>query len=200
MYDALMVIAHPDDDALFGGVFQKATKWLKWGIVCCCGQSAVRKKELLEWQQSLGVYSDDIYFLDFYADPNDWLQLQDKGIEQCSIDYKQVARKLGGLNIEAKLCLTHNEVGERSVIPQGHPHHKCIHKAVMESHMADKIYVFGWGLENYYHNTKGYNLVIEVNSFVEEAKSIYKSQARSIGNVHNILDCCRRGIYRCSRS
>jgi len=187
-YDGLMVVAHQDDDALFGGVFQKSTPWMHWGVVCCTTDgNDERDEEMKRWQASLGVRSEDVHFLGMYVTNEDWMALE-RGIDQCTLDQTELAYRLKSLGVKGKVCLTHNPLGERSVLPKGHPHHKCVNRAVKAVDIYECLFVFGWEMESVH-------LAMRVKEYVEDARLIYRSQERPIQNIHNLLKCCKIGVY-----
>ncbi|MGH0028766.1 MAG: PIG-L deacetylase family protein [Myxococcota bacterium] len=116
---ALLLVAHPDDDAIFAGALQRRLSGHTWSVVCLTGGAgAPRGRELLRWQASLGTPARRIHFLGETDDPRD---LRDG---TCSIPLARVCRRIAGLGLAPDVVVTHNAAGE-----YGHPHHVLAHRA-----------------------------------------------------------------------
>jgi len=158
--DILMVISHPDDDAVFAGELQKRWNFLNWYVVCVTwNKDSERGKELISWQTSMSTYPENIYFLDFEDDPNDVRQ----GIS--SIDISEIEMRLKKLLLEPKLVVTHNDKGE-----YGHPHHITTHKAVLNVYKDKRKLFFGYGRDFY-------DILLHRFDKSEAIRRIYGSQA-----------------------
>jgi len=174
--DAVMIVAHPDDDGLFGGAIQLAFNSLNWGVVCLTNNASNhRGHELISWQRYLGTKVENIRFLDFPDDATDIKR------GESSFTVEQVTSAIASLCLKAKLIITHNHVGE-----YGHPHHKSVHKAVVS--LFQDLIVFGDGIENC-------DLQIKVPCFVEELSRHYSSQKDVIKIFHERSNCCQVGRY-----
>ncbi len=131
-YNKLMIVAHPDDEMLWGGAHL-----LDGGYYVVCltrGYDKVRKaefEEMLELTGNNGIilsYPDKVF-----TRRDDWYMVMDK----IKKDLDQI--------IEAKdweLIVTHNEAGE-----YGHKQHKKTNKIVtqicMEDNYKDRLFYFG---------------------------------------------------------
>lgn len=174
--DALMIVAHPDDDGLFGGALQKRLAFLNWGIICLTYDlEHVRGQELLAWQTSLGTQPENIYFLNFSDDPADFEQ------GKSSFSVEMIKNELKPLQVRAKMVVTHNAQGE-----YGHPHHIDLQTAVTAIY-PNSIF-FGTG-------TDPANVTITVDDFSSELRSYYPSQSQVINETHERYGCCQVAGY-----
>jgi LmbE family N-acetylglucosaminyl deacetylase len=153
--DILMVIAHPDDDAIFAYFLQQQFHCFKWHIVCCTyNENSNRGKELLQWQS---IFDSTVIFLDL---PD----CAEEEVEKSPFQVTDLTTKLINLDYNPKLIITHNSIGE-----YGHAQHIIVNKAVSSLYSNIKIIFFGYGLKNA-------NMIITKDSKKERFKSIYKSQ------------------------
>jgi LmbE family N-acetylglucosaminyl deacetylase len=129
----LMIIAHPDDESLWGGVHLLKDNYF---VVCVtCGVSEERK---LEFEEAM-KYTDDKYISLNYPDKtngerNNWIKYYDdiKYDLEGIINYKDWDK-----------IVTHNPDGE-----YGHIHHMLVSKIVSNNVDKDKLYYFN----KYYNN------------------------------------------------
>ena len=177
-FDYLHIIAHPDDDAIFGGVFQKTFDFCKWGIVCLTyNKEHERGKELINWQQHLNIYPGAIFFLDF---PDNPLDLENN---KCSFKKTDVALALKRLNLKCNFILTHNQYGE-----YGHPHHMMVNECVKEVYSNIKIIEYAFGSKNYTQE-------LSVACQYELALNSYKSQSEIIQYYHKTYNSFTKSRY-----
>lgn len=176
--NAAMIIAHPDDDALFGGPFQRAHRWMNWHVVCVTHDAADgRGRELIEWQAQNGCQRVD--FLKFHDEPADL----SNGTSSFGPD--EVAVRLHQLELKTDLILTHNEVGE-----YGHPHHVAVGQAVRSLYAGSvPILEFGYSLTET-------DFQIVVPDFHELALQCYRSQAECILYYYSRDRLCVSANYR----
>lgn len=176
-YDRLMIVAHPDDEMLWGGAELLENNYL---VLCITrGYDNVRRSEfeaVMEATGSKGIilsYPDKIY-----NKRSDWRFCSDditKDIRTV-INYKQWDR-----------VVTHNENGE-----YGHIHHKNTHRLVMELYRADasnfgELYVFG----TYYKKSAipdgldrlSDSMVEKIN----EINKLYRSQEGTITKLGHMI-------------
>ena len=179
MTRALMIIAHPDDDALFGGPFQRAHREMEWEIVCTTYHAAhQRGRELARWQALNGCR--DLAFLDLPDDPGDY----EGGVS--SFTEADVLARLGPLDLRADLCLTHNGRGE-----YGHPHHVVVGAAARRWAMAAGVLVLEFGFD-----LAEVDFYVEVPDFFEAAAACFASQAHLLRIHHEEDGLCRTAGYR----
>lgn len=133
--DKLMIVAHPDDDAIFGGAHLLEGGWL---VVCVTnGRNDTRAKEFREAIGKTGnlplilEYPDKVNFL-----RDDWDSVRD-GI-------REDLRRLIALKDWA-MIVTHNEKGE-----YGHQHHKMTHTLTAEAYAAAECSSPLWNFGTYY--------------------------------------------------
>jgi LmbE family N-acetylglucosaminyl deacetylase len=177
-YDFLMIVAHPDDDALFGGPIQKSFPHHHWAVVCVThNRDNFRGRELIHWQRSLGTHTDDIFLLDFPDDPEDFRR------DKSSFTPEQVADAVAALNITATTYVSHNAIGE-----YGHIHHRTVHQAVCLLKPKHWI-MFGHYLENP-------AMQFTVPDYVDDAAKAFQSQADIVRHYHDQIDACHVGVYQ----
>lgn len=149
----LMIVAHPDDETIFGG--GELLKEMGWKVVCVTrgdgdnNNSEIRKEEFKKVMSYVGA---EYLFLDYTDDLN-----------EVKYDESSVKKDLERIISEKEydIILTHNAEGE-----YGHVIHKSIHNIV------DKI-----NPKNLYFFNK-FKTKLEQNSYKEKMKllSFYKSQ------------------------
>lgn len=162
----LMIVAHPDDETIWGGSRLIEDDYL---VVCItCGNNKIRSKELKKAMQ----ISNNPYIMLGYPDTvkgvrSDWKK-----------EYDQIKKDLRKI-INYKnwdLIVTHNPEGE-----YGHEHHKMTNEIVTElCSDKDKLYYFG----KYYRPSimkRVKNNLKKIDSKVLETKlemiKVYKSQS-----------------------
>ena len=124
MTKAVLIIAHPDDDAAFACRLQMAMPFI-WRVVCVhTDMDSDRYADLCKWQRFIG------------GDPNPVALGIPEGED---FDAKLLVNHLAG----ASLVVSHNAVGE-----YGHPDHKRIHHKVKSILGNRQFWTFGYGLPN----------------------------------------------------
>lgn len=171
----IMIVAHPDDETIWGGDHLIEEDYL---VVCVtCGTNKVRDNEI---KKALSISDDELIKLGYPDNPggivNDWSEYKESIEEDLSLiitmkNYDKI--------------VTHNQEGE-----YGHIHHKMINNIVtkisVNNALNDKLYFFAkyykkenidvninlmFPIKNYY--TKMYKMVkvYKSQSFIENAFS-----------------------------
>lgn len=172
----VIIVAHPDDDAIFAGPYQLASRWIDWQVVCVTHQAGdERGRELVDWQARAG---GTVHFLGMADDPAD-LKRKVSGFSE-----DEVRLRLEALDFDPELVLTHDPGGE-----YGHPHHVTVSRAVLGMYPGVPKITFA-------HYLKTPDFKIEVPDFAKQAMEAYPSQRKVIRHFHRKLKCCRIGRYR----
>lgn len=160
----LMIVAHPDDETIWGGYHLLKDDYL---VVCItCGDNKIRVNEIKE---ALKYSNDKLIMLNFpdkiLGKRSDWNEEKE--------EIKQDIKKI----IEYKkwnLIVTHNPEGE-----YGHEHHKMTSKIVTNLYDGDNLYYFGK-----YYSKKNIEKIekenkINENELINKNKmlKVYKSQS-----------------------
>jgi len=117
----LMIVAHPDDESLFGGA-QLITE-SNWKVICVTnGDNPIRRAEF----ESVMYVTNSRYEIWDYHDEYH-VPLEEKQIIE---DLKRVINEESWGKI-----VTHNQNGD-----YGHPHHKQVYNMVQQ--LVDKFFVF----------------------------------------------------------
>lgn len=173
----IMIVAHPDDELLWGGSQLISEKYL---VVCVtCGVDKKRETEFIDVMNKLDAPYINLSYPDLTNGKKDnWSNSYDlikKDIDEI-IKYKKMDR-----------VVTHNPDGE-----YGHIHHKLVSKIVTEVASKENLYYFN----KYYsdqelkklENNKCLNIIDE-SSFKRKLKllELYYSQSDIINNhISNI--------------
>lgn len=123
-FDKLMVVAHPDDEIIFGGA--QLVKEYGWKVVC-----ATNLKEPIRSAEFFGVMKKSacLYEMWDYLDRSDVIFPQEK----LEADLRRVLSERC-----YKTIVTHAANGE-----YGHPHHIQLHQTIAS--LTNDFYVFGVG-------------------------------------------------------
>lgn len=171
--EKIMIVAHPDDESIFGGNALLHDKYL---VVCVtCGVVDARVKE---FRNVMSKYQDDFIMLSYPDLVNNKKADWDK--EYSSID-KEIKKILELKDWE--LVITHNPEGE-----YGHIHHKMINRMVTAHSDKDKLHYFGkfyWG--EIPNKDTLYKLTDEEYKYKKDVIfPIYKTQKGAIENLKNM--------------
>ncbi len=132
----LLLVAHPDDDAIFAGELQRRAARHRFTVVVAThAAESARAAEVRAWQSRLGTDPRRIRFLGFPDDREDRRQAR------CSIADADVASRLRALRLRPSLLVTHNEIGEYH-----HPHHLLVHRVATQVYRDVPRLEFGHGL------------------------------------------------------
>ena len=118
--DKLLVVAHPDDELLWGGINLLLEPG--WKVVCATNaQHPVRYKEFYKTMSFCNVFEYDMYNAeDTYTEDEAESEAMFRGT-----DFESALNELSKKHW--KLVLTHTSTGD-----YGHEHHKTVHRMVME--------------------------------------------------------------------
>lgn len=155
-YDKVMIVAHPDDEMLWGGM--SLINYKKWKVVCVTnGNNKKRRNEFITIMNKLN-HNYEIW-----------------SYEDCFLNYnlsQEIYKDINNLLVDPKIkyVVTHNVNGE-----YGHVHHKKIFQVVMNV-SKKPVYVFN------YSNNKISENIERLKSYQDKKKicQIYKSQRKSI--------------------
>ena len=157
----LIIVAHPDDETLWGGSHINEDKYF---IVCItCGKNRIRYSEI----KKVSKMSDNNFLGLFYPDTtwfmrNDWKKYK-KNIEK---DLERIIKMKKWNSI-----VTHNKDGE-----YGHIHHKMTHRIVTDIYENNnlnnqtKLYYFG----KYYSKEK--IKLMEKDTYIMSSDSLKKKE------------------------
>ncbi|MEG1351144.1 MAG: PIG-L family deacetylase [Bacilli bacterium] len=173
--DNIMIVAHPDDETLWGGAHLLNDHYL---VICItCGSNLERVSEF----KKVMKYSNSEYLMLNYPDKtfnkrNNWSKIKDN----INNDLTKILLKK-----EWKMIVTHNIDGE-----YGHIHHKMTNKIVTDivnKHELDNLYYF----HQYYSKLEAVNNdspKISVNDYKKkrEMLKLYQSQKKTINKFEHM--------------
>jgi hypothetical protein len=174
----LMIVAHPDDETIWGADHLIEEDYL---VVCVtCGTNKTRDKEIA---RALSISDDELIKLGYPDNPggviSDWSDEKEDIIN----DLKEII-----LMKNYDKIVTHNPTGE-----YGHPQHIMLNKFVTqitkEYNLTDELYYFS----KYYSKDKQGMIDTEhfpiknYNKKMKEMASVYKSQAHVINNFKYLM-------------
>jgi LmbE family N-acetylglucosaminyl deacetylase len=167
----LLVVSHPDDDAIFAGQLQRQLQRHDWHVVCMThSANTERGQEMVSWQKTIGTPTRNLTFLSAADDPEDYRQ------KRCSIDPNAIDGQLRRLNYQPDLVVTHNEIGEYD-----HPHHVMLHRVTRGVFRQEPFLLFGYGLEQCH-------VSVSVGEKWDLACRTYKSQKHIIGRFRETTE------------
>ena len=119
----VMIVAHPDDESLFGG--EALTSSSGWTVICVTnGTNEQRRCEFIEAMSSIGVNYTMLGHFDHLESGNFSGRL-DEQLQELLEEFPY------------EMVVTHNERGEYS-----HPQHRAVHRIVRRLVTSRPLYVF----------------------------------------------------------
>ena len=170
--ESLMIVAHPDDETIFGGGHLQEKNYL---VVCLTnGNHPTRKKEFQHLIKQTGNQGLIFDYPDKTNGKRDlWLSVK----ENIKDDIKTLVEKK-----DWKIIVTHNPDGE-----YGHIHHQMTSHIVTTYSPKKRLYYFG----KYYSKKKLpqdlKTLSQEKYQKKEELTKMYKSQKKVVQHLYHIL-------------
>lgn len=172
-YNKLMIVAHPDDDIIFGGEHLINDNYM---VVCVtCGTNKTREKEFITVMNA----SNDKYIMLKHTD------LVRGYISDWKNEYDDIESEIKEIINEKDwdLIVTHNPNGE-----YGHKHHKKLNKIVTKN-VNDKSKLFYFG--KYYEKDTDQNVEKIMSEETYRKKfsllKLYKSQNLKEGSRHSYM-------------
>lgn len=170
--DDLMIVAHPDDETIFGGQHLLKKRYL---IVCLTnGDNQVRRKE---FEQMLNKTQNKGLIFDYPDKTNGKRDNWQKDIHDIKSDIEYLIHKKNW-----KIIVTHNPDGE-----YGHVHHQMTSRIVTKSCCMKKLMYFG----RYYkkNDISGNMKKISYQDYQKKISltQLYQSQKKVVTNLEHIL-------------
>lgn len=169
----LMIVAHPDDDYIWGGSHLLDDEYL---VVCVtCG---TRRDRVLEFKKAMNKTNDKYIMLGYPDKTNGKRDNWSKVYEDIYQDLKHIISYK-----DWELIVTHNPEGE-----YGHIHHKMTSSIVTDIAELDKLYYFG----KYYKKNEipdDLTKISEENLKIKEEEMIpiYTSQASTMKKLGHMF-------------
>lgn len=169
----LMIVAHPDDETIFGGGHLLQDKYT---VVCVtCGKVEYRVKEFEEVMSK----TEDDYIMLGYTDRENLTGPISNWYSEYNDIYNSLSEIINGTDWD--IIVTHNPDGE-----YGHIHHIKTSKIVSKIANKDKLYYFG-----YWYSDGNNGPRIDDNIYnikVNELLAIYyRSQGVALNYNHNMF-------------
>ncbi|MDD8049602.1 MAG: PIG-L family deacetylase [Thomasclavelia sp.] len=173
----LMIVAHPDDESIFGGYHLSKKKYL---VVCIT--AGKNKKRVKEFKKAMKYYKDDYMMLGFpdktNGKRNNWHKCKSK-----------ITFKLSKIINEKnwKCIVTHNPDGE-----YGHIHHKMTSKIVTNLITnKNKLFYFNKYFKRNDLLQNKRKPILNYQKTKKKVKQLYKcypSQSKVIDHLYHIID------------
>ncbi len=170
--DNLMIVAHADDDLLWGGMHLIKDKYV---VVCVtCGTNELREKE---FEHAMRLTNDSFLSLGYIEVVNGHAANWDK-------IYSTIDAELGKIvNYKNwKTIVTHNPDGE-----YGHRHHRWVSNMVTSS--APKLNLYYFDRYHLKHDKEVFLSPEEMRLFIKKKEylKVYESQSAIINNHRNSI-------------
>jgi LmbE family N-acetylglucosaminyl deacetylase len=120
----LMIVAHPDDEIIFGGA--ELSRYENYKVVCVGGDLKYRRDEFFRAMVLIDCPDFEIWGIDLKAVPDNTIKNQITPKETEQAVSKKIKKLIESGNFEK--IVTHEENGE-----YGHNQHKMIHRLVKEN-------------------------------------------------------------------
>lgn len=171
-YNKLMVVAHPDDDTIFGGAHLINDDYL---VICVtCGSNKTRVKE---FEKVMSETNDKYIMLNHSDVVNGYISKWENEYDLIEKELKEIIQ-----SNDWKMIVTHNPEGE-----YGHSHHKKINTIVTKNvEDKEKLYYFG----KYYKKddiTNDETLSDELYNEKLKILSLYKTQKLKKDSKHSYM-------------
>lgn len=119
--NALLIVAHPDDETIFcGGTLLSYPEW-NWNIICVTMQQDTPRPQ--EFDDAMKMFKNFGVNINSYLTLNKPDYNQDLSLQ----DHDEWKHSIIQLNAKPDIVFTHNEMGE-----YGHKHHIAVSKIVRE--------------------------------------------------------------------
>ena len=165
--DKLMVVAHPDDELMWGG----ANLLLEpgWHVICSTNlNNPTRSKEFYKTMSWCNVSKYDMYDVkdEYTEEEAEANKLYDGTPFETAL--QELAKKTW------KLVLTHNDKGE-----YGHEHHRKVNRMVLKYFPSAKVFQVGSELQPAIFESKRYAMLFYANTQAI-AKKIFERQEQTL--------------------
>jgi len=120
----LMIVAHPDDEIIFGGA--ELSRHENYKVICIGGDLKYRREEFIKAMILINCADFEIWGIDLKAVPDNTIKNQMTPKETQRIISKKIKNLIESENFEK--IVTHEKNGE-----YGHNQHKMVHELVKEN-------------------------------------------------------------------
>ena len=161
----LMIVAHPDDEVLWGGINLSLSDWV---VICSTHKNdPVRSKEFYKTMSFVGVTHSKMF---------DVKDIETKDSQYDDSEFEKYIKKLS--NYKWDLVLTHNSTGE-----YGHLHHKKVNTIVTTYFKKVKVFTGG-----YQHTPSDLIMKKQLLQYYKKTQNICELIYDGYGNHLNALN------------